>query len=169
MELVFENGKKYYGSARVDYMLRSFFQEISSRPSCYKCNFKTDKHQSDFTIFDAWSASKLVSGLKDDDLGYTNVFINSDRGRDIFTSIKDKYEWYPIDIERAIILDGSMVRNSAKPHPKRNAYYVDLDNDELKEHIQKFIPVSKKDYVVEYSKALMYKLKILNLIKKIVK
>ncbi|MCR5430302.1 MAG: Coenzyme F420 hydrogenase/dehydrogenase, beta subunit C-terminal domain [Eubacterium sp.] len=169
MELVFENGKKYKGSARVDYMLKSFFREISSRPSCYECSFKTDTHQSDFTIFDAWHASELVPGLKDDDLGYTNVLINTDKGRDIFSIVKDKYEYYPIEKERAIELDGKMVRNSAVPHPKRNDYYLDLDNEGLDEHIQKFIPISKKDYLVEKSKTFLYKTKLLYLLKRIKK
>lgn len=169
MELVFENGKKYSGSARVDYMLKSFFCEISSRPSCYECSFKTDKHLSDFTIFDSWTASKLVPGLKDDDLGYTNVFINSDKGRKLFDEIKDKYEWYPIDAEQAIQLDGKMVRNSAKPHPKRDEYYINLDQEELDEHIRRFIPVSKIDYLLERSKTFLYRIKLLQMIKKIKK
>ena len=169
MELLFENGKKYNGSARVDYLLKSFFKEISSRPSCYKCGFKTDKHSSDFTIFDSWSATELVQGLKDDDLGYTNVFINSEKGRKIFDIIKDKYEWYSIDLEKAILLDGKMVRASAKPHPKRNEFYRDLDNEELVEHIKKYIPISKKDYLIERSKKVLFKTKLIYIIKKIFK
>ena len=169
MELVFENGKKYTGSARVDYMLKSFFREISSRPSCYECSFKTDTHPSDFTIFDSWHASELVHGLKDDDLGYTNVFINTDKGRKILSEIEDEYEYYQVDKEQAIKLDGKMVRNSAIPHQKRKEYYVDLDDEELDVHIQKFIPISKKDYMVEKSKTFLYRTKLLYLLKKIKK
>lgn len=169
MELVFESGKKYNGSARVDYMLKSFFREISSRPSCYDCSFKTDQHQSDFTIFDCWSASKLVPGLKDDDRGYTNVFINSDKGRKLFEELRDDYEWYPVEKEQAIKLDGVMIRNSATPHTRRDEYYLELENEELDEHIQKFIPISKKDYFVENSKSILYKTKLLYTIKNIKK
>ena len=32
MKIVFKNGKEYYGSARVDQYLKSFFSEIASRP-----------------------------------------------------------------------------------------------------------------------------------------
>lgn len=169
MELVFENGRKYKGSARVDYMLKSFFGEISSRPSCYECGFKTDTHRSDFTIFDSWHASELVPGLKDDDMGYTNVFINTDKGREVFSAIKKYYEYYTIDKELAIRLDGKMVRNSAIPHQRRNEYYVDLDKEDLDKHIQRFIPISKKDYLVEKSKTILYKTKLLYLFKRIKK
>ena len=167
MELLFENGKKYCGSGRVDYYLKSFYKDICSRPSCYECSFKSDKHPSDYTIFESWHASTVVPGLKDDNLGYTSVLINSDKGRTLFSQIKDKYEWYPIDKEQAIELDGIMVRNNSKPHPKRYEYYKDLDNESLDKHIEKFIPISKKDYLIEKSKAILFKTKILYLLKRI--
>jgi len=34
MEVVFEAGRIYHGSARTDLMLKSFFSELASRPSC---------------------------------------------------------------------------------------------------------------------------------------
>lgn len=169
MELAFENGKKYRGSGRVDYHLKSFYKDICSRPSCYDCSFKSDKHPSDYTIFESWHASTVVPGLKDDDLGYTSVFINSARGRNLFTEIKDKYEWYPIDKEQAIELDGIMVRNNSKPHPKRNEFYKDLDKESLDKHVARFIPITKKDYLVEKSKTILYKTKLLYIFKRIKK
>ncbi len=169
MELAFENGKKYRGSGRVDYHLKSFYKDICSRPSCYDCSFKSDKHPSDYTIFESWHASTVVPGLKDDDLGYTSVFINSARGRNLFSEIKDKYEWYPIDKEQAIELDGIMVRNNSKPHPKRNEFYKDLDKESLDKHVARFIPITKKDYLVEKSKTILYKTKLLYIFKRIKK
>lgn len=169
MELAFENGKRYRGSGRVDYHLKSFYKDICSRPSCYDCSFKSDKHPSDYTIFESWHASTVVPGLKDDDLGYTSVFINSARGRNLFSEIKDKYEWYPIDKEQAIELDGIMVRNNSKPHPKRNEFYKDLDKESLDKHVARFIPITKKDYLVEKSKTILYKTKLLHIFKRIKK
>lgn len=166
MELVFENGKKYRGSGRVDYYLKSFYKDICSRPSCYECNFKTDKHPSDFTIFESWHASTVVPGLKDDNLGYTSVLINTDKGRKLFSIIKNNYEYYSIDKEQAIELDGIMVKNNSVPHPKRKEYYLDLDNESLDEHIAKYIPISKKDYILEKSKTLLYKTNLLFVLKK---
>lgn len=169
MELVFENGKKYNGSARVDLMLKCFLSEISSRPTCYECVFKNDTHRSDFTIFDSWHAAELVAGLNDDDLGYTNVFINSDKGKEVFSKIKDQYEYYPTDKEKTIRLDGHMVFNCAVPHKKRNEFYKDLDKEDLKIIVQKYIPISKKDHLLERVKPLLYRTNILNALKRIKK
>ena len=79
MRIQFKNGKTYYGSARVDPMLRSFFKEISSRPSCYQCYFKNLERCSDFTIYDCWHADQLVVGLADDDKDYTDCTIQERR------------------------------------------------------------------------------------------
>ena len=158
MTIRFSNGRVYNGSARVDYMLKSFFREIASRPICYECPFKKIERCSDFTIYDCWHASELVDGLKDDDKGYTNVIVQSKKGADVLIQIRDSYEMYPVDTQKAIELDGSMVLKSAVSHPKRSEYYKDLDSDTLPEHIQRFIPVTKKDLAIERSKILIYRL-----------
>ncbi|MCD7884749.1 MAG: Coenzyme F420 hydrogenase/dehydrogenase, beta subunit C-terminal domain [Lachnospiraceae bacterium] len=165
MMIKFANGKIYYGSARVDYMLKSFFSEIASRPICYKCPFKTLQRCSDFTIYDCWHASDLVEGLEDDDNGYTNVIVQSVKGEGILKRIASAYDLYPVDTLSAVELDGSMVLNAAKPHQKRVEYYRDLDFDSMPEHIRRFIPVGIKDKVIEKSKSYLYQIGLFNIFK----
>lgn len=166
MRIQFKNGKTYYGSARVDPMLKSFFKEISSRPSCYQCYFKNLERCSDFTIYDCWHADQLVVGLADDDKGYTNLIVQSKKGEQVLEKIKQDFDIYPVDTERAIALDGIMVRNAAHPHPKREEYYQDMDRDEVAEHIEKFIPITKKDHLIEWSKKIIYRVGIYRFLKK---
>ncbi len=165
MKIQFTNGQMYFGSARVDLMLKSFFKEISSRPICYTCPFKTLDRCSDFTIYDCWHASDLVAGLKDDDNGYTNVIVQSEKGKQILRQIEKNYEIYPADTQKAVSLDGIMVQNAAKPHPNRKEYYIDLDVEEIEDHVQKFIPISKKDKMIEMSKKMIYKSGMYNVLK----
>lgn len=167
MKMVFDNGKEYYGSARVDYMLKSFFKEISSRPSCYDCRFKTRNHISDITIYDCWNIEKLNPDVKDDDLGFTNIIVNSIKGKNILQEIKDKFNIYKVDINKQIELDGSMVEHSAIPNNNRNLYYKDLDELGIEKNLNKYIKVSKKDYLIEKIKSILYKTKLLNRLKKI--
>ena len=168
MNLVFDNGKKYYGSARVDYMLKSFFTEISSRPCCYDCKFKDRKHISDFTIFDAWTVNRTTyNKVKDDDRGYTNIFVNSNKGKEILKKIKKDYTLYEIDIDKAIELDGIMVENSAIPNKNRKEYYKFFKENSIENTIKKFIPVTGKDMIIENIKNILYKMGLLNKIKKI--
>lgn len=166
MKIQFKNGKEYFGSARVDLMLKSFFKEISSRPSCYYCPFKTLERCSDFTIYDCWHASDLINELKDDDQGYTNVIVQSEKGKHILSQLQECFEIYPVDTQKAVMLDGIMILNAAEPHPKRNEYYLDLEKEKLNVHVQKFIPISSMDKVIEKSKKIIYKVGLYKILKK---
>ncbi len=155
MKLGFENGKSYYGSGRVDYMLKSFFSEISSRPSCYKCNFKEFNRKADFTVFDAWNYSKLT-GDRDDDQGYTNVLVNTDKGKKLFDQIKDSYRYTEVDANKAIHLDGIMYDKSAIPHPKRNEFYINTADDTMDVIAKKYLNITLMDRFIEKLKMIYY-------------
>lgn len=167
MKLVFENGKEYYGSARVDYMLKSFFSEISSRPSCYECKFKSKTHNSDITIYDCWNIQRLNPDIKDDDKGYTNIMVNTMNGKNVLNTISDKFDIYKVDIDEQIKNDGIMVENSAIPNKNRKEYYTNLNKVGLERNINQYIKVSLKDVIIEKSKKVLYKTHILSIIKKI--
>ncbi|MBB5264174.1 coenzyme F420-reducing hydrogenase beta subunit [Catenibacillus scindens] len=169
MKISFANRKPYFGSARVDLMLKCFFSEIASRPICYQCPFKTLDRCSDFTIYDCWHASDLVDGLKDDDKGFTNVIVQSKKGEDILDLIKDKYDIYSVETKKAIKLDGIMVLNSAVPHPLRSQFYIALDKYDMKEIVQKFVPIKINDYIIERLKVIIYHMGIYRAIVKIAK
>lgn len=165
MEIRFMNGKTYCGSARVDPMLRSFFKEIASRPICYECPFKGLNRCSDLTLYDCWHFSRLVENAADDDRGYTNVIVQSDKGGKVLAELGDAIESYPVNTEDAKRLDGIMIENCAASHPRRCEYYADLDEHTIPEHIQKYIPVSKKDHLIENAKRPFYQMGILQKIK----
>ncbi len=166
MMLEFKNGKKYYGSARVDYMLKSFFSEISSRPSCYNCKFKAINRISDYTLFDCWHMSELLN-KKDDDKGYTNILVHTEKGMKILNEINEEYNIFSVDAKNSILLDGVMVCNSAVPHHNRKIFYSDLDEHDLDEHINKYIKISLVDRIIESVKGIAYKLKLIGILKKI--
>lgn len=164
MKLEFKNSKRYFGSARIDYFLKSFFSEISSRPICYDCKFKDVNHISDFTIYDCWHFKELSKSSKDDDKGYTNLIINTSKGIEYFKNIQNEYEFYEIDKFLAIKCDGIMVENSAIPHKNRKNFYKDLEALGIQKCIEKNIPISKTDYVLEKIKVILYKTKLLKFI-----
>ena len=51
--------------------------------------------------------------------GYTNLLVHTDKGNKLLKEIAAAYEIFPVDAEKAIALDGIMVRNSAIPHKNR--------------------------------------------------
>ena len=156
MRLSFANGKKYVGSVRVNLFLKAFFEDLCSRPSCYDCAFKHAHRVSDLTIYDCWHAGKLAN-LKDDDRGYTNVIIQSEKGGKLFNKIRQSLDVYETDTEKAIALDGIMVRNCVKWNDRRETFFDDLKQvDDLEQHCNKYFQISAKDHLIEGMKKYVY-------------
>lgn len=106
-------------------------------------------------------------GKKDDDRGYTNLLVHTDKGGELLKEIAAAYEIFQVDAEKAIALDGIMVRNSATPHKDRASFYTDLDEHEMDEHIQKYIKVTSKDRLLESIKGIAYKGGLMGTLRKI--
>lgn len=155
MKLQFDNEKCYYGSGRVDMMLKSFFSEISSRKCCYNCNFKDKNRISDITAFDGWHF-KALTGLLDDDKGYTNIIVNSSKGEELINYLTEELSIFNSDVETMIELDGSMYRKSAIENPNRDAFLSGLKDNGLEKQIKRFIPITLKDKTIELLKNVYY-------------
>lgn len=69
------------------------------RPSCFECTFKGFPRTSDLTIGDLWTTNNKISNDLDNDLGTSVVFVNSEKGKDLFLRCKNriKYEAFPAD------------------------------------------------------------------------
>ena len=159
MKLEFENGRTYYGSARVDLFLHSFFSDLCSRPSCYDCRFKQARHVSDLTLFDAWHAAELNAAVRDDDRGYTNILVQSERGRALLEAVRRTMELYETDAGQAIALDGVMVRGSVRWNDKREVFFLGLTDEPLDRHCKKFFKITCKDRCIEKAKRFIYRKK----------
>lgn len=170
MEERFLNNRTIVGSARTNLMSKIFFRNIADRKSCYDCQFKTINRCSDITIYDSWHAGELVSGLKDDDRGYTNVVIQSLKGATLFEKyIKPSMETHQVDTTEAIKKDGIMMTNSVKGNPNREAFFKYFNEVGIKAAVDRFLPISKKDHFIEGIKYVLYRMGILNKIKSIMK
>jgi coenzyme F420-reducing hydrogenase beta subunit len=166
MEITFQNGKRYRGSGRVDEMLKSFYSDIASRPSCYRCVYKGMDRPSDISIYDCWHADALVGNLQDDDRGYTNVMINTKAGEAAFSRVSVMMESYPVNTAKAVALDGVMVLQQPPNPPQREQFYQLLASEGLSKTVARLIPISKKDLYIEASKSLLYRLGLLSRLKK---
>ena len=59
------------------------------------------------------------------------------------------------------------MENSAIPNKNRKEYYKFFKDNSIENTIQKFIPVTKKDIVIENVKNILYRTGLLNKIKEI--
>lgn len=166
MTIIFKNGKKYTGSNRVDLYNKSFHSNKVSRYSCYNCPAKGFDRVSDFTVFDSWKPDILSNELVDNDKGFSNLIIHSQKGKDIFEAIKNEFNVYKIEANHAAAYTGKMLEESIKMPEDRKVIYGDiLEGDLMK--IKKYVSISALDKLFEKSKKILYRLNVLKYLKKI--
>lgn len=156
---------QYHKGIEADIMLRLYFKNICSRPSCYSCHFKTLHRVSDFTIFDCWNARSTAKIFNKQ--GASNVFIHSKKGRNIFEIIKDDFIYTPSNLEKIINTDGDMILQSVPKHPKREFFFKDLTSLSFETTIQKYIPNNRLKIIIGGIKPLLYKIGVFNLYMKL--
>lgn len=167
LTLRFANGKKSIENTKTDYMLKSFFSGICSRPSCYDCGFRSAGRVSDLTVFDCWNITRYVPELEDDDKGYTAVFVQSQKGAEMISDIDDAV-FYDADIDMLLKNDGFMALQNPKMHPKRSEYFELLDNNvPLDKVVQTFVPIKFSRKLAGKTRVILYKLGLLNKLKKL--
>lgn len=134
-------------AAGSDYYGRFFLGEISSRPSCYNCQFKTIGRMSDITVGDCWF-SRSITGRKNIPFDVTLCLVHSKKGEEI---LKDaEINLVKVDTEKAIRCNGGMIYSSATPHPKRIEFFQRLGKDKLNEIAEDYFPVMRKKHDLKW-------------------
>lgn len=159
LELEFENGKRYAGSNRVDYFMKSFHKNICSRYSCYDCQFKTKNRCSDFTVFDSWNPSAAVkTDFTDNDKGFSGVIVHTAKGKKIISHL-DNLLIYDADVDVLIGNKGGMVLNSINKPTERDAFYINKNKYGFYKTVKRFCKVSIVDRMIEAVKPIRYSVK----------
>lgn len=92
---VLDNDKEHYHLDNIFYNL--FFGELTIiRPSCEKCPFTDIYRVGDITIADYWGIEKYAPELMDSK-GVSVIFVNNEKGANIFEQLKDNIHWQQRD------------------------------------------------------------------------
>lgn len=103
---------------------KTFYQHIMFRHSCGNCHFCNTNRPSDITIADFWGWEKTGSDINKDDKGVNLVLVNTEKGNEIFDTIKNNL--VVIDANR----DSYMQPNLKYPseiHRKRMQFEKDYE------------------------------------------
>ena len=166
MKVDFDNGKTWYGSGRVDPMMKAFVTELASRPSCGACDFKQLSRKSDITMFDCYEFS-AVTGLADDNKGYSSVFVQSGKGARLFEAVRHQLTVMEIAAEKLAQANGAMVYRSAAPNPKREQFYQLAAEYPIDVAMEKTDPITGVDYLIEGIKGTVHKIGLVQFAKKL--
>lgn len=158
MKVCFENGQEYFGSGRIDQMSKAYFEGACSRYSCYECPHKGRKRPGDITVFDGWSANRLTGTRVDDNKGFTNILINTRKGKMILESeLKNKLDIWNAETEDMIMLDGIMIDKKPMMHPVRENILKELNNRDFTCVMNKYFPIKMQDRIIEQFKNVLFK------------
>lgn len=166
MKIDFANGKTWYGSGRIDPMMKAFVNEMSSRPSCGACKFKGIERPSDITMFDCYEFSKIME-KSDDDKGYTSLFVHTEKGQKLLEGIAEQLIVYSVDVNSLVTENGIMVCNSAKPNDKRDEFYRLAQQHPIDVAMNMINPITKKDLMIENMKGFLFKTGLIKIARKL--
>lgn len=151
----YSNGEKYEKEIDVDYYGRLFFGDISSRPICYQCNYKSIGRLSDLTVGDCWF-SRALTGKKEIPFDVTLCLVQSEKGKRLIQSTKS-LSIVKVDTENAIKCNGGMIYSSISHHPKRDEFYSRLGKEPIDLLANHYFPLTlhkKKSFIKNIIKSI---------------
>lgn len=160
MRVNFANGKEYCKDRWHDLFFIGYLQaNLLTRPSCYACHFKGFPQKADITLADFWGIENLDKSM-DQDRGTSLVMVNSDKGMDLFNSIKDKVVWKEFTISDARKGNPAMDSSVKAINNNRALFYESLDKQPFYKVAELFFP-KPKSYVYKKCERVFHMIKIL--------
>lgn len=134
MKIVFTNGKVYNKPSWKEPFYRLFYSDMIIRPSCYNCKFSNLHRASDITIGDYWGIDKSMPDFQDNK-GISLILINSEKGQDLFESIKEN-----MIIRNSNIVDCLQpnLQQPTKENSKTEVFWKDYDKRGFRYIIKKY-------------------------------
>lgn len=166
MAMGFSDGSIRYMNRDIQFFKKLFFDDINTRPSCFKCHFKTIKRISDFTIYDCWHVNKINKTM-DDDKGTTWILLQSERSKRLFMDIKSKLHYKEAPVDKAIGLDGFFATHCTTPNPQRDNFFRDMNAMNIEMLINKYFPLTFTRKMVNMLKPLFHQLGLIKIIKRL--
>ncbi len=123
-----------------------FYKHIAFRMSCGNCHFCNLTRPSDLTLADYWGWQRVDNEFNADDKGCSLVLLNTEKGKELFETVKDKMSVIPAKLENV------MQPNLEHPsvfHPKRLDFERDYEKYGFKYVLKKYgqEPLYKRAYM----------------------
>ncbi len=138
--LKFDNGEQYINSSE-DIFMRIFLKDIALRDSCYNCKFKKINRISDITVADFWGIDEVLPEMNDEK-GTSLLIVNSKKGEELLSNIKDKITIKSVNLFDAISNNKNMIK-SVECNEQREEFFIDLEKMELDELVKKYNLLTK--------------------------
>lgn len=155
----FEDGsRKEILFFQLNHFIVGFLDGLYMRNSCYRCQYKDLNHQADIVLGDFWGINRKVF-QKSKNLGVSAVIVRTEKGRELFESIKDKFKISELSYEEMSQQNPSM-RASTPYNQKRDTFFSNYENGSIEEHISRYVEMKnfKKKLIAWTDKTGLFKL-----------
>ena len=140
MVLEFENSEQYSKSLERDKYLRGFLNDVTLRPSCYECSFKTVNRVSDLTLADFWGIKKVDPSMYRKD-GVSLVLVQSKKGESLMMAIDSKITKKEEPLEKVTSININLQKSVVKP-TNRELFFANIDKYDYKTLYSRFLSIS---------------------------
>ena len=102
LKVDFRHGGHVIKSKFDDPYLISFLKEISLRENCYCCPYTSTNRTGDITLADFWGYKSTEFKMRNTEKGISLVLVNTEKGTDWFSCIKDRINWTEKGLKEAM-------------------------------------------------------------------
>lgn len=140
-----DNHKFYRAPDHMDPFYNMFMKNISLRPSCYSCAFKTDERTADITIADFWRGELILPGFgREGDMSL--VFLNTSKAYAFFEGIRWNAKISEVEMSDAIIGNSSYYCSVQCPDT-REGMFEDLDKMKFEKLCRKYARPTRRQTI----------------------
>lgn len=144
MKVEYEDGMYYRELATKDPFEKSFLANLTLRPSCYQCQYKTIERESDITLADYWGVETVHPELANQQ-GVSLVITHTSKGEKYVENIQEFINCGETDIDKATKMN-SAINNSVKYPQNREAFFKMQNNVCIKDTTNHYLkkPLKKR-------------------------
>lgn len=118
----------------------AFSESLTFRPSCYYCPWANVKRTGDITLGDFWEVERY---MESPGVGHSAVLLNTQKGQELFESVRDKLEWKVLELNTIIENNHCLQKPSAK-HKNRERFFEDYNKYGFRVVKRKYMTPSRR-------------------------
>ena len=121
--------------------IKGFIQNLTIRPSCFRCKFKGLNRCSDITIGDYWGLNDYHPEMITK-MGTSAVLIHSLQGKKYYDLVKKDLEYVESKPE-SVSFWNTCVKKSVEYNPSREEFFKNLEKMTIKENVNKLYKITE--------------------------
>lgn len=141
-KVTFEDNKVKYLDANMDPYYSNFLKGTIYRECCYECKYANTNRIGDITLADFWGIEQANPKFYSEQ-GVSLVFVNTQKGNEIFRKISENIIYCEHTKEDAIKKNGNL-SNPTKRLEQRDIVYNGIDNKDIEEFVKTNLKVKGK-------------------------